>query len=169
MKTFKIFTLLAFVILLFSSSSCDSDDLKNRPEGDGTLSCLINGKLFFPKSSSNITSTLPTGNGLRILINERRYQFTAKDFQKYTISFNLVDVGNEIVNLEESSGSFHDYSLNHALLRINSTIYISKQGSGSVTFIENSAENIKGTFEFTLYNEDDENDVIRVTDGRFDD
>jgi hypothetical protein len=71
---------------------------------------------------------------------------------KYTVFLNVVEISNNMLELEDSDFSFYNFTMNHASLSINGKIYISKQGSGSVTFIENSDDNIKGTFEFTLYN-----------------
>ncbi len=69
MKTAKITSLLSFGLLLFSSSSCESDDIKNRPEGDDTFLCLIDGNLFMCRSNPNIASALPTIDKLYIYIS----------------------------------------------------------------------------------------------------
>ena len=59
--------------------------------------------------------------------------------------------------------------MNHAIIKINNKTYLSKDNSGSVTFTKVSDTNVEGTFEFTLYNENDDSDTIRVTNGKFND
>lgn len=58
------------------------------------------------------------------------------------------------------------HTLNHATVKLHNKRYLSKKNSGSVTFTDLSASPT-GTFEFTLYNENDESDIIKVTRGRF--
>ena len=60
-------------------------------------------------------------------------------------------------------------TINHAIIKINNKTYLSRDNSGSVTFTEVSDTNVEGTFEFTLYNENDDSDTIRVTNGKFND
>ena len=82
---------------------------------------------------------------------------------------NIKDIDLNVINLNESDGSFYNYDINHAIIRKNGVLYLSKENSGTITFTESSSDNVKGTFEFTLYNENDESDTIHVTDGHFDD
>jgi len=166
MKTFKNIVKYSFFILLFTSASCN--DEQELPTGDHSFYCYIDGELFVPRGNPNIT-TSPSDDGLRISITGDFYQIEAKDYSKYTVFLNIKDIDLETINLEESNGSFYDFDINHAIIRRNSVKYLSKDNSGTIIFTENTDDNVKGTFEFTLYNENDENDTIQVTNGHFDD
>jgi len=166
MKTFKNIVKYSFFILLFTSASCN--DEQELPTGDHSFYCYIDGELFVPRGNPNIT-TSPSDDGYTFYKWQNNTTAIAKDYTKFTVFFNtlLRDLGEK--ELENSSGSFLDYSINHAIVRKNGVLYISKENSGSITFTENTDDNIKGTFEFTLYNENDDNDTIQVTNGHFDD
>ena len=88
------------------------------------------------------------------------------------IYFMIVDYGEGTYTLSESDGNYEPIHPglrnNNAIIAIGSRKYLSKNGSGTVTIIDTTGTELKGTFEFTLYNEKDDSDVIHVTDGRFD-
>ena len=167
MKTIIRFTSLLFIILLFSNSSCTK---RKPPTGDHTFSCYIDGELFIPKGSSNLTSTGPIGDGLSLLKYDDFFHASASDYNKYTIMFNIVNWEEGIFQLSNSNGDFYNDSTNHAMCKKNDIWYLSKENSGNVTFTKADIDgDTMGTFEFTLYNENDPTDVIHVTEGRFDD
>ena len=92
----------------------------------------------------------------------------------YKIFFNIEDFDTGVYNLKQSDGNIYENQFNHAVVvaYISSNYdkkYISKEGSGTVTFTDVSDTNVAGVFEFTLYNENDETDIIRVTKGKFND
>ncbi len=163
MKTFKIFLLYSFLMLFLTNGSCKKPDI---PTGDHTFSCFIDGKLFVPKGNSSFSDG-PFNDGLSFLRYDTFFSGSAKDFKEYTVFFNIKDFATGTFNLKASNGSFYDNSYSHAIVRHNNVYYLSKENSGSVTFSE-AADNVVGTFEFTLYNENNENDIIRVTNGNFD-
>ncbi len=159
---------LILVFILLSSVSCDGNDQQEIPTGNHSFYCYIDGELFVPRGNPNITTT-PSDDGLRISITDSFYQIEAHDYSKYVIFINIKDINSEIIHLNESTGSFYDYNNNHAFIRKNGVKYLSKENSGTITFTENTQNDVKGTFEFTLYNENDDSDVIHVTNGHFDD
>ena len=163
MKTLLKITSYLFVVLIFSTSSC-----RKLPHGDHSFYCYIDGELFVPKGDPNFT-TSPYDDGLTFYVSKEYFRMRARDFSKFFLIINIVnwDIGTHYLS---QSNSYYDYSTNHARVRVNQTWYVSKPNSGKVTFTEASLDgNIKGTFEFTLYNENDESDVIHVTGGHFDD
>lgn len=156
------------MVFVLSSSSCEKPDDQERPTGDHTFSCYIDGELFVPKPNPNI-STTPSDDGFTFYKWDDNTTATARDYVKYTVFFNTIDREIGTIDLGNSSGSFYTYNINHAIVRKNGVLYLSKENSGTVTFTEITENNVIGTFEFTLYNENDDTDVIHVTDGRFDD
>lgn len=168
MKTIKKIIKYVFIIVFLSSASCNPSDEQEIPTGDHSFYCYIDGELFVPRGNSNIT-TSPSSDGYTFYKWDNNTTVIAKDYRKYTVFFNTINRNIGIVNLSDSSGSLHDYNNNHAIIRKNGVLYLSKENSGTITFTESSTDNVKGTFEFTLYNENDDNDTIQVTDGHFDD
>ncbi len=169
MKTVKEIIKYSFIIFFLSLSSCNSSDEQEIPTGDHSFSCHIDGELFVPRGNPNIFTTTPTNDGLRISITDNFYQIEAHDYSNYTVFINIADNHFETIDLEKSSGSFYDFSINHVIIKRNGVIYLSKDNSGSIILTSNTNENVSGTFEFILYNENDESDIIQVTNGKFND
>ena len=166
MKKIKQILIYSGLLLLLTGTSCV--DTTEIPTGNRSFSCYINGELFVPKGSTRL-STSPINDGLSIYSNDNEFYVQARDYEKYTVLFNIVNPTINTFDLSESSGEFHDYNINHAILKTNGKTYLSKSNSGSVTFIEVSDTNVEGTFEFTLYNVNNPNDTIQVTNGKFND
>lgn len=155
-------------MLFLTNGSCEKPE-QEIPTGDNTFSCFINGELFVPKGNTNVTTT-PTNDGLSFYKYEDFFQANIQDYEKYYVMFNIVNWEIGTFNVSNSSGVLTDHSLNHAMVRMDGIWYLSKENSGTVTFSEASIDgNTKGIFEFTLYNENDDSDVIHVTNGQFDD
>jgi len=169
MKAIKELIKYSFIIIFLSSSSCDGSDEQEIPTGNHSFYCYIDGDLFVPKGNPNIT-TSPSNDGLALLQYDSFFQADVKDFEKYVVMFNISNWTEGIFNLSESDGDFYNHSINHAMIKIDDIWYLSKENSGNVIFSEADIEgNTYGTFEFTLYNENDENDTIQITSGHFDD
>jgi len=170
MKTTKKILLQSTLVLLLTNVSCNKSDVI--PMGDHTFSCYINGELFVPKGSSNV-STTPYNDGLFLVQHDNYYTVQARDYKEFTIYFVIVGWGVGTFSLSESNGFFapsDPKDRNHAIVKKNGTVYLSKIGSGSVKFIvADKLGEVKATFDFTLYNENDENDIIHITNGQFDD
>ena len=75
-------------------------------------------------------------------------------------------------SLKNSNGVIN-YPFNNpetsSVLIYNDKKYLSKMNSGKLVLTEASDTNLEGTFEFTLYNENDDSDTIRITNGKFND
>lgn len=164
-KTAKLF-LLALLVLL-TVTSCETDDIDTR---DTSFSCYINGELFIPKASTSI-SVFPPGEKL-IFGRDSNFSARATDHRDFKVFFNIENFDVGTFNLGISDGNSYEYQLNHAIIVAyagGDKKYVSKDNSGSITFTDVSDTNVKGTFEFTLYNEHDASDIIRITNGKFND
>jgi len=163
-KLIKTIVFLGSLLLLLTSSSCDNDDIETGVE---SFSCYINGELFIPKSNVNLLDTFPLQEEL--VFNRDTYFFIRAVNKEYGIFFNITNFDLGRFNLNTSNRNNFNYQLNHVIVSTGDKVYLSKEGSGSVTFTEVSDTNVAGTFEFTLYNENDETDIIKVTKGKFND
>ena len=169
MKKTQKFLILGFILAF---SSCTEPDLPI-PKGNHTFSCKINGELFLPQGTGGGWSSLPTGDGLYFnkYNNDLSYSVSASN-SKYRVYFGIYNRIVGTFTLVDSDGVFHPGDrgdINHAIVLKNGVKYVSKQGSGTVTFIELSDDgNKRGTFEFTVYNENNSSDVLYVTSGQFD-
>ncbi|MBG6063613.1 hypothetical protein IWX83_003424 [Flavobacterium sp. CG_9.1] len=91
---------------------------------------------------------------------------------KYRVYFGIYNWKVGTFSLTDSDGVFHPGDMgeiNHAIVLKNGVKYLSKQGSGSVIFTVGIDTDSKGTFEFDVYNENNSNDIIHITNGQFDD
>ena len=157
-----------FFLILFVNASCTKDE--EIPTGNRTFSCRINGELFIPKSDAPLLTVGPVGDGLSYLNYPLFFSATAYN-PIYTVYFNIVNWNLNTFNLVNSNGLIapsDSHAINHVVVIKNGKKYLSKEGSGTVTFTEVTTTEVKGTFAFTLYNENDNSDVIRITEGKFD-
>ena len=165
MKTIKRVLFFSSFLLLLTSSSCETNDIET---GDESFSCYINGQLFIPKANVNLLDTFPLQEEL--VFNRDTYFFIRAVNKEYGIFFNITNFDLGRFNLNTSNRNNFNYQLSHIIIRTREDkTYLSKDNSGSVTFTEVSDTNVEGTFEFTLYNENDETDIIKVTNGKFND
>jgi hypothetical protein len=166
------FLILGFVLALFINASCTEPD-PPIPTGDHTFSCSINGELFLPKGTGGGWSSLPTGDGL--YFNEYNsnlsYSVSASN-SKFRVYLGIYNWKVGTFTLTDSDGAFHPGDrgeINHAIVLKNGVKYLSKQGSGSVVFTVGTDADSKGTFEFDVYNENNSDDILHITNGQFDD
>ena len=131
---------------------------------------------FYHKETGGGWSSLPSGDGLYFnkYNNDLSYSVSASN-SKYRVYFGIYNWKVGTFTLTDSDGVFHPGDtgeINHAIVLKNGVKYLSKQGSGTVIFIELSDDgNKRGTFEFTVYNENNNNnnnDVLHITNGQFD-
>ncbi|MGJ8745993.1 hypothetical protein [Polaribacter sp.] len=166
MKTIKTIFFFSSLFILLTSSSCETND--DLEFGENSFSCYINGELFTPKPSTSI-STSPVSKKL-IFNRDSFFSVSAKDHDKYTIFImirNFEDKNSHSLKLNNTQNVDDSYANIYTL--INGKKYISKDDSGIVTFTNVTDSNVEGTFEFTLYNVNDDNDVIQITNGKFND
>jgi len=169
MKTLHILFLFSFLFLLTSQSCKKKEKL---PEGDHTLYCYIDGELFVPEGDCNVASTMPCQDALNFIKHENDYfiAHAKNNEENINLRFCILNWEEGKFYLSKNNGDFYDLSNNNAAIFKDNKLYISHDNSGWVKFEQASPDgDTKGTFEFTLYNVEDSTDVIRVTDGHFDD
>lgn len=79
-------------------------------------------------------------------------------------TFNLIDSNGYV---DPQNGDPRD--INHAIVIKNGVKYLSRQGSRSVIFTVMTDRDSKGTFKFDVYNENNSNDILHITNGQFND
>lgn len=174
MKTKIIFYILGFILALLTNASCTEPD-PPIPTGNHTFSCRINGKLFLPKAIIS-WSTSPTNSydGLSYYVKPDYFNIQTGN-NKYSMFYiNIANWKLGTFNLIDSNGYVGPQNgdprdINHVIIIKNGVKYLSKQGFGNVIFTVVTDTDSKGTFEFTVYNENNSNDVLHITNGQFDD
>jgi len=174
MKKLLNFLILGLVLALLTNASCTEPE-PPIPAGNGTFSCRINGKLFLPKAIGGwSTSPSSSHDGLSYFVKPDYFTIQTSNSEYSMFYINITNWKLGTFNLIDSNGYVGHQNgdprdTNHVIVIKKGTKYLSKQGSGNVTFIESSDANRRGTFEFTVYNENNSNDVLRITNGQFDD
>ncbi len=175
MKKTIYYLALISILLLSTASSCTDDEPTEIPTGDHTFSCYIDGELFVPYQEIDWNPGGGDSDGLSIYIYDNFFAAYARYFETTTVYLNIgAEWGVGTFNLADSNGWITEdsHEINHAIVINNGIKYLSKEGSGSITVTESyypESGGVKGTFEFTLYNENDDTDTIHVTNGKFDD
>ena len=189
----RLLILTTLATLLFTACSClgfsdPEDELPPITQtGANTFGCIIDGKVLIPKSKGSGSLLGPSyriesltawflnngDNNLTITA------FNAKDEEAsdiYIYIYDLEEVGNYALGKSQLDESGNIYQLNYshiAVLKPDSTknknfYYLSYDNSGSINISRYDNDIISGTFSFRAVNENDLNDIIEITDGRFD-
>ena len=175
MKT--LFITLSFLLVI---TACTKNDLEDQlppitQTGENTFGCYVDGKIFMPKDQEGY---YPSGGGrpkgLYVVGGAHYFSITARNY----IDF-FIYIPENYLGLEEKTYIF-DASNGYAAGQGGDNPqsfcygidakYLSVQNSGSITFtkIDHNSGLLVGVFNLTVVNEDDPNDVIEITDGRFD-
>jgi hypothetical protein len=171
----KIFsTRLLFVFISFSLIlSCKKDGLtKATQNGANTFSCKINGKAFQPCRDEGLFGSPSLWGGVSISamtiasINAK----CNNNFPKKTISIELSNFhgeGEYLLSDPNNNGSYTEYIPVLPLVRVYESPATT---AGKVIITKDDRANyiLSGTFEFTAANTDSTNDIVTITDGRFD-
>lgn len=158
-------TLSLFLFFLPFLVSCNKEKLtKPTQTGANTFSCKINGKvyvakdnLFAPGLSGGLTGF--TANNYHFECEAAMYDGSKGGKSNYTIDiFCGPPISEGVVMIH--SGNVQSNT--------NSSVYLINSGSINFTHIDYLSRITSGTFSFTAVNFENPNDVITVTDGRFD-
>lgn len=160
--------------------------------GANTAGCYINGQLLIPKNGINSTSGYPVygltvGGGVNFkepVIGDDYWFMGIANLRNngvgYTIYLHLNDMtmGEGTYNIGQSNGDFLADGPNNPQIivsEVNSTVYTGKafysgENAGTITITRFDYPNgiYSGIFSATLYNKDNPDETIQVTDGRFD-
>ncbi|ARN78077.1 hypothetical protein BST97_08745 [Nonlabens spongiae] len=170
MKKIKSIFAISMMLIAISLTSCSSDDDSSgggSEAGEGEVIARVNGSSF--QSISQGTVGRITANG-----GTEFLQITAINLNGEAMT---IQVTRPVI--EETSYDFDDANSITAVATYTivdtSTFestsyaapYMNSGDVGTITITERTATNIKGTFEFTARNQDDDTDTLNVTDGSF--
>ncbi|WP_291130009.1 hypothetical protein [Flavobacterium sp. UBA7682] len=186
----KLITLLLLTIV----AGCSNEDSNSNPEsllpaitqtGANTFGCLIDGKLFIPRDGTGTWS----GNdpGLSYLGGYPEGAYNEIDIRDYKSEkttrmlihlHNLYQIGVADYIINESNGMSNVDGLNHTYLHCKvfnkSTnsyqYYRSFENSGTIKITRYDFTNgiVSGTFSCRVKNSSNPEDIIEITNGRFD-
>ena len=174
---------LKTILFLFTTAfyNCENNDPQEQlppitQTGANTFGAIVDGQVFIPKDKTGYS---PPGGGipkgLKILGNSRTFVIQATNYEDIYIYIYIPQEfpNEETYNFQKSTGV--EYSLAapdfaHIYATINGVKYLSFSNSGSINFSKISlSEGIySGTFNVRLKRNTNENDIIEITDGRFD-
>ncbi|WP_299291440.1 hypothetical protein [uncultured Mucilaginibacter sp.] len=158
LKTLSLF--LLFLLLLIS---CNKEKLtKPTQTGANTFSCKINGKVYVAKTS--LFSPGLTG-GLRGASGRYEFEVEAIIYSDGNKASYTIDLG---VSPNISEGTYPIASCTVSPGGNGFVMYNASPANINFTHIDYAQRIISGTFSFTAVNTTNANDVISVTDGRFD-
>lgn len=182
-------TLLLFAVIF---SNCENNDPEDQlppitQTGANTFGAIVDGRIFVPADSPSGIPGTKNFKGFQSFVGSDFYDTNGDD--KWTIltgNFkinlsiyiyiyipSLINTSNNIFIINQSDG-FKDNDLNHPHLyvyfnNIDNT-YLSYEKSGQIEFsrIDNVNKIYSGAFDLKLKSKTDENDIIEITNGRFD-
>jgi hypothetical protein len=181
-------TLFLFAITLYN---CEKNDIEDQlppitQNGANTFGAIIDGRVFVPKTSYTFTPGSSERIGLQVLrgenfiksngddkwiIKANNYKDTPETYIYIYIPTLKNNIKNHILGISDADENSklpnaHIYTL----IDLGNRQYRSFSESGNVTFSKIDITNgiYSGTFSVKLKNKDDENDIIEITDGRFD-
>ncbi len=186
MKTYILFLFFAVLTLVGCSKNDDGPKLPPITQtGENTFGCYINGRLLVPRNGTG-TFNAPD-NGLRFIVGPGPDEFyyheiKVQDFigsKGGSMDIHIIDL------YQNGAGNYEIQKSNCALdIDANNSInircryyngqsydyYCSIEGTGSLNIMRFDLENriVSGTFNFKARNENNSNDIIEITEGRFD-
>lgn len=166
----SLLSLLVFFILFLG---CKKDGLTNATQsGANTLSCKINGRVFTPCRDEGIfgSPSLFGGVSVSAITIASVTGKCANDFPKRYISIELSNfhgTGEYLLTDINNRGTYTEYIPTLPLVKTYESL-ITAPGKITITRDDRTNYILSGSFEFTAANTDSTNDIITVTDGRFD-
>lgn len=156
---------LALLIFLPLLISCNKEKLtKPTQTGANTFSCKINGKIYASGSghfSPDLTGgLLGTPGNYSFFCGADVYKDNTTTTALYSITMTVnPNVTEGLFNISYGGITYHSGSY---------TDYVINSGSITFTHIDLTQQITSGTFSFTAVNKVNPNDVITVSEGRFD-
>ncbi|QTE24296.1 hypothetical protein [Polaribacter cellanae] len=172
-------TLFLFALTL---SNCEKNDPQDQlppitQTGENTFGCIINGEVLIPQNGKGSLSVTPKRGITAKYLSNNNFIIDAGNFKDsngnriYIYIYNLTSTG--VYNFElsngESTSTFEPlYPHCWSIISQNSK-YISDINTGTITITRFDNNIISGVFsKLTLVNIDSPNDIIEITNGRFD-
>jgi len=182
----KVSLLLAFSFFLLASS-CSEEPQENltlppiTTTGENTFGCLIDGHRLIPRDGTGTFmgpdhamnmyagGVYPDYSYQRLHV---RNFISNNGILKLHFDNGAYSYGTGDFDINESNGSDDMYANENINIRCrwNNQWYSSIENAGIITFLKNDIETsiIAATFSCTVQNEENPNDIIEITDGRFD-
>ena len=180
LKTIVLLVLLAFTLINCTKSNDPQDQLPPITQtGANTFGCIINGEVLIPKDGIGV----PQPKGLfvghysnnNLVIDAGNLSDSGGD-NIYMYIYNLTSTGTYTFGLSTGQGtSTFEPAYNHIFCypfdgQNPVDVYLSDTNSGTITITRFDPANfiVSGTFELTVFNKDNPNETIEITEGRFD-
>ena len=179
---------LKTAVLLFTLTffNCENNDPQDQlppitQTGENTFGAIVDGNVFIPKDKTGYSA--PGGGrprGLNIssgdgIISKNYYAISAVNYIDTDIYIYIPEDRPQqkeyIIQLSPGTTSISKTpDFPHIYCYINNRKYISFENSGSINFevVDFTNQVCAGIFYAKLKNENDENDLIEITNGRFD-
>ena len=186
MKTYPMFLFFAALILLNCSKTDDGPSLPPATQtGENTFGCYVDGRLLIPRDGTGTFNS--PDYGMRMYSGPSGDNITYREINVHDfVGENGGSMDIHIVNLHEiGEGNFQIGESNcETGLQANPSInirtryfngnsydyYCSVEGSGYLNITRSDTINLilSGTFNFRAVNENQPNDTIEISQGRFD-
>ncbi len=187
----KTIFLIVTILTLVNCNNNDDGFTPTLPEatqtGKNTFGCYINGKLLTPRDGTGTFNSADRGmkySGLGEGPNYLYNELKVRDFKSGTgglLKLHLTElhqngIGYFIINESNCEGQLEaNQTINITVRCWNENTnsfewFCSVQDTGTINISRYDFENriISGTFSCSAKNKDDSNDIIEITDGRFD-
>lgn len=190
MKTiFLKITFLLYIGLLINCTSNNEPQDQLPPitqTGANTFGAVVDGRVLIPKDSYSTTPGNNLFKGLKLFVGENflanngddKWELSAGNFKISPSLYVYIYIprfldGVDKYSFKESDGLENTtLSYPHLYCHIegSNNTYLSFNNSGTITFSRLDINNgiYSGIFSVQLKNKNDENDIIEITDGRFD-
>ena len=183
-------SILILSLLLTTLTSCNSNDDNNgftptlppvTQTGENTFGCYIDGELLTPRDGTG--TYIGTDRGMKLigltdnLENNIYTEIRVRDFKGnnngifriHLDSINNYSLGEFIINASNCEDGLSANNNTNITLRWYGKWYCSIYNGGVVNFTKlDDFGNYSGIFNCIVQNRDDPNDIIEITQGRFD-
>jgi hypothetical protein len=178
----QILLIVTFIIALTSCSNNDDGFIPTLPEvtqsGKNTFGCFVDGKLLTPRDGTGLQGIPDKGivywGSTNSIYNEIDvHDFKSENGDLLTLHIQNLDQngsGNFIINESNCEKLNNANPSINMRLRFDNIWYCSIEDTGSLVISRYDFENriVSGTFNFSAQNRDNPNEIIEVTEGRFD-
>ncbi len=177
-------TILLFGLFLLLQTGCNKEDVFKptlppiTQTGENTFGCFIDGNLLTPRSGTGWQGIPDPGmiflGTTSMIYNELRVRdFKSGNFGILKLHIDNLDINGEgsfIINESNCEDGNNANPNINITCRLFDNWYCSIENGGTLIITRYDFDNgiVSGTFSCTAVNKDDPNDVIEITEGRFD-
>ena len=188
MKNLILYTGLITIILVGCSPTKDEFVPTLPPitqTGENTFGCYVNGVLITPRDGSGTFNVRDPGMSFiagpdpnNIIYNEIKvYDFASERTARITLHIHELDsigVGEYPVGISNCMGNINSPLTNNIFCKIYDPTdgvykeYCSFENSGIITITRYDSDIVSGTFSARIRNKNNNDEIVEITDGRFD-